>query len=174
MKTATLTIRELTTMAMLVALNVVLSYIVKIPTPTGFVSLVEVGIFLAAWQGGPRAGALVGVMTGVLLDVISGYPQWVFFSGLIHGAEGWCLGHARPGLRSRLAYSCLAGCVMVGGYWLAGTFLLWLAGPHLSWPVALTTAAFEIPLNSGQVIVGGLVAALIQPFLKGIDRKKEF
>ncbi|WP_022791119.1 ECF transporter S component [Weissella halotolerans] len=173
MKKQTQRIKSLTILAMLVALNLVLSYVIKLPTPTGFISLVEVGIFLAAWLRGPKAGAIVGAITGGLLDMLSGYPQWLIFSALIHGSEGWCLGHAKPTPTSRLVYSFLGGVIMVIGYWLVGGLLLWLASPALSWLGALKTASVEVPLNSAQVIIGGLVATLIQPFIKVQKMEKE-
>ena len=45
--------------AVFVALTVVLGYI-KVPTATGFLSLLDVGVYAAAFYFGGRQGALVG------------------------------------------------------------------------------------------------------------------
>ena len=85
--------KQITIGAVLIAINIVLSYVAKLPTPTGFVSLVETGIFIGAWHFGPKMGLAVGGLTGFLLDLFAGYPQWMLFSLLIHGGEGWVIGH---------------------------------------------------------------------------------
>ena len=46
--------------SILVALSVVLGYFVKIPTPTGFLTLLDAGIFFTAFYFGSREGAVVG------------------------------------------------------------------------------------------------------------------
>ena len=60
--------------SILAALSVVLGYFVKIPTPTGFLTLLDAGIFFTAFYFGSREGAVVGGLAGFLIDLISGYP----------------------------------------------------------------------------------------------------
>lgn len=78
--------------SILAALSVVLGYFVKIPTPTGFLTLLDAGIFFTAFYFGSREGAVVGGLAGFLIDLISGYPQWMFFSLLFHGSQGYLAG----------------------------------------------------------------------------------
>lgn len=87
--------KQMTMLAVMIALNVSLSYIVRIPVPAtnGFVNLVETGIFLTAMLGGPRSGLIVGGLSGLLLDLLAGYPQWMIFSLVIHGMEGLVVGY---------------------------------------------------------------------------------
>ena len=87
--------KHLAILAVIIAFNVALSYIVKIPVPAtnGFVNLVEAGIFIAALLGGARSGMIVGGLSGLLLDLLAGYPQWMIFSLVIHGLEGYVVGY---------------------------------------------------------------------------------
>ena len=75
-------------LSIITALSVVLGYFLKIPTPTGFLTLLDAGIFFTAFYFGKREGAVVGGLSGFLIDLIAGYPQWMFFSLVIHGLQG--------------------------------------------------------------------------------------
>lgn len=154
-------IKQMTLLSMFIALNVALSVVVKVPTPTGFVSLVEVGIFVAAWRFGRTSGMIVGGLTGLLLDLLAGYPQWMLFSLLIHGSEGWLIDNQAK--RFKHVWSLLiALAIVVGGYWFAGGLLTWLmAGMNMSLMTALLAALAEIPLNIVQVLVGWIVAQIL-------------
>ena len=74
--------------SLLTALSVVLGYFLKIPTPTGILTLLDAGVFFAAFYFGSREGAVVGGLAGFLIDLLSGYPQWMFFSLVNHGLQG--------------------------------------------------------------------------------------
>lgn len=163
--------KQMTLLSMFIALNVALSVVVKVPTPTGFVSLVEVGIFLAAWHFGRTSGMIVGGLTGFLLDLLAGYPQWMLFSLIIHGAEGWVIDTRAK--RFKYVWSLVTAIiVVVVGYWLAGGLLMWLmAGMHLSLLTALTAALAEIPLNIVQVLVGWVVARILIQVLEKQEKK---
>ncbi|MCW0952934.1 ECF transporter S component [Weissella ceti] len=164
-------IKQLTLLSMFVALNVALSVVVKVPTPTGFVSLVEAGIFIAAWRYGRASGMLVGGLTGLLLDLLAGYPQWMIFSLLIHGAEGWLVDTKATRFK-RVWSLVIALVVVVGGYWFAGGLLMWLmAGMNMSLVTALIAALAEIPLNIVQVFVGWVVAQLLMQVLEKQEKK---
>ncbi len=73
--------KQLTIYAMLIALTVALSLTILIPVPAtnGFVTLCEAGIYTAAFLYGPTGGLVVGASSGLLIDLISGYPQWAVF-----------------------------------------------------------------------------------------------
>ncbi|VKY13812.1 integral membrane protein [Streptococcus pneumoniae] len=83
--------------SLLTALSVVLGYFLKFPTPTGILTLLDAGVFFAAFYFGSREGAVVGGLASFLIDLLSGYPQWL---GLI-----------------------LATIAMVGGYALGSTLM---------------------------------------------------
>lgn len=66
-------------MAVLTALSVVLAFI-HVPTPTGYLTLLDVGIYFTAYYLGSKYGAVVGGLSGFLIDLLLGYPQYMFHS----------------------------------------------------------------------------------------------
>ena len=133
--------------SILAASSVVLGYFIKIPTPTGIFTLLDVGVFFTAFYFGSREGAVVGGLAGFLIDLISGYPQWMFFSLLNHGFQGYF-----AGFRGKWQWLglVLATIFMVAGYALASA---WMNG----WGAAIP----EIVPNLVQNIVGMTVGFLL-------------
>lgn len=133
--------------SILAASSVVLGYFIKIPTPTGIFTLLDVGVFFTAFYFGSREGAIVGGLAGFLIDLISGYPQWMFFSLLNHGFQGYF-----AGVKGKWQWLglVLATIFMVAGYALASA---WMNG----WGAALP----EIVPNLVQNIVGMTLGFLL-------------
>lgn len=138
---------KLIILSMITALSVVLGYFLKIPTPTGMVTLLDAGIIFAAMTFGRREGAVVGALSGFLIDLIAGYPQWMLFSLLIHGLQGYCAGWKG---QARIPGLLLSILVMAGGYLLAGGLLN-------GWGAALA----EVVGNLGQASVGLVVGSVL-------------
>lgn len=111
---------KITLLSLLTALSVVLGYFLKIPTPTGILTLLDVGVFFTAFYFGSREGAIVGGLAGFLIDLLSGYPQWMFFSLINHGLQGYFAGLKG---KWKLLGLVLATLAMVGGYALGSTLM---------------------------------------------------
>lgn len=111
--------QTLALLSMLTALSIALSYL-HLPTPTGILTLLDVGICFTAFYLGKREGAIVGGLSALLCDLLLGYPQWAFFSLLFHGAQGYFAGWAG---KNRLIGLVLSSLSMVGGYFLATIWL---------------------------------------------------
>ena len=143
--------------SILAASSVVLGYFIKIPTPTGFLTLLDVGVFFTAFYFGSREGAVVGGLAGFLIDLISGYPQWMIFSLINHGFQG-----SFAGFKGKWQWLglVLATLFMVAGYALASS---WMNG----WGVALT----DIPHNLLQNFVGLIVGYLLYQSIKKISKQ---
>ncbi|MEG3269341.1 ECF transporter S component [Streptococcus suis] len=107
--------QELVLLAILTALSLVLAF-VHVPTPTGFVTFLDVGVFFTAFYLGKKEGAIVGGLAGLLIDFLLGYPHWAFFSLVFHGAQGYFAGWTG---KKRILGLVLATLSMVGGYYLA-------------------------------------------------------
>lgn len=155
--------KQMTILAVMIALNVALSYIVRIPVPAtnGFVNLVEAGIFLTAILGGARNGMIVGGLSGLLLDLLAGYPQWMIFSFLIHGVEGLIVGYFgyQKNLISQVIGLVLGSLIMIIGYLLAGAFLYnWAAG------------FASIIGNMAQTVMGVIIALVLIPVFKRLPQ----
>ena len=136
--------------SILAASSVVLGYFIKIPTPTGFLTLLDVGVFFTAFYFGSREGAIVGGLAGFLIDLISGYPQWMIFSLINHGFQGYFAGFKGKWQWLGLV---LATLFMVAGYALASA---WMNG----WGAAIP----EIIPNLLQNIVGMTLGFLLCQF----------
>ncbi|KXT78070.1 ECF transporter S component [Streptococcus sp. DD13] len=141
--------QDVARLAILGALSAVLGFLLKLPTPTGLLTLLDVGIFFTAFRYGKRDAAIVGGLAGFLIDLLSGYPQWMFFSLLIHGTQGYLAGFKG---KSRLVGLTLASLVMVAGYALVSALLL-----GDGWRAALT----EVLPNLSQNLVGLVVGYIL-------------
>ncbi|PCS00384.1 ECF transporter S component [Lactococcus fujiensis] len=93
---------------------------IPIPAINGYVTLLDAGIFTVALAFGKREGAIVGGLAAFLSDLTSGFPQWMFFSLIIHGGQGY-LGALT---KRKWINFILSGLFMVGGYFFA-TWLLY-------------------------------------------------
>ena len=138
---------HLTLMAVLTALSVVLAFI-HVPTPTGYLTLLDVGIYFTAYYLGSKYGAVVGGLSGFLIDLLLGYPQYMFHSLIAHGAQGYFAGWTG---KKRILGLILASILMVGWYFLA-TFLL---------GYGLGGALAGIPGNLLENLFGMLVGYLV-------------
>ncbi|MDU1741411.1 MAG: ECF transporter S component [Streptococcus lutetiensis] len=138
---------HLTLMAVLTALSVILAFI-HVPTPTGYLTLLDVSIYFTAYYLGSKYGAVVGGLSGFLIDLLLGYPQYMFHSLIAHGAQGYFAGWTG---KKRILGLILASILMVGWYFLA-TFLL---------GYGLGGALAGIPGNLLQNLFGMLVGYLV-------------
>lgn len=138
---------HLTLMAVLTALSVVLAFI-HVPTPTGYLTLLDVSIYFTAYYLGSKYGAVVGGLSGFLIDLLLGYPQYMFHSLIAHGAQGYFAGWTG---KKRILGLILASILMVGWYFLA-TFLL---------GYGLGGALAGVPGNLLQNLFGMLVGYLV-------------
>ena len=120
--------RDIALMAVLMALSVVLAYI-HIPTPTGYLTLLDAGIYFTAFYLGSRAGAVVGGLSGFLIDLLLGYPQYMIHSLIAHGAQGYFAGWSR---KKRPLGLILASVSMVGWYFIAALLLGYGLGAALA------------------------------------------
>lgn len=150
-------LQKLMLTAMLVAVTVVISrlFIIPVPMTHGNINLCDAGIFIAALALGPKVGGTVGALSGFLLDLLSGYAQYMFFSLIIHGLEGFLVGYLSQRLSGPMARWLalgIGGLVMVVGYFLADSLLY---GP--------TVGLVGLVTNPIQAVVGGVVAWLVAP-----------
>lgn len=152
-------------MAMLIAITVVIARFLLIPVPGthGNINLCDAGIFISALVLGRSQGAIVGALSGLLLDLISGYTQYMFFSFLIYGLEGFVVGwiglnHSRY---ARFIAMALGVIVMVGGYWMADSLLY-----------GMKIGLLGVPTNFIQGIAGFIVTSIVYIPLKKIYLKQ--
>ncbi|MGX7014212.1 ECF transporter S component [Vagococcus silagei] len=149
-------------LGVLTALSVVLGLIVHIPIPAsnGYFNLLEVGIYTAALLLGGPAGLFVGAASGLLLDLILGYPQWMIFSLIIHGAQGYIAGRIKHqnSLWNKIIGLSIASIVMVIGYFFANWILY-------TWTAALAS----LPGNIAQTVCGMITTLVL---VNSLDKTK--
>lgn len=146
--------KKLTRLAMLTALTTALSLLFVLPVPQtkGVVTLCEAGIYTTALLLGGPSGAIVGSLSGGMIDFLSGYPEWAFFSILIHGCQGYITGRFR---HYPLLALCLGSVTMILGY-AAATTIMFGFGAGIA----------SILSNSLQNVFGILVAFPLVNYLK--------
>ena len=124
--------RQIVTLALITDLNVAVAriFLIQVAFTHGNINLCDAGIVLAGLVFGVRSGALVGGLSGFLLDLFSGYPQYILFSLVIHGTQGALVGTAQTkSLKEQILGCGGAIVVLVGGYFIADSLLYgWSAG----------------------------------------------
>ncbi|MDP6777393.1 MAG: ECF transporter S component [Candidatus Latescibacteria bacterium] len=155
--------RRLTLNALLVALTVAATLVIRVPTPAtqGYINLGDAVIFAAALLFGPRTGLLAGGLGSALADLLGGYVHWAPFTLVIKGLEGALVGLIfRGSLQAWLGVliGCLAACVggawMVFGYFLTESFLY-------GWQPAVATIPGNTVQALGSLLVGIPVAVAL-------------
>jgi uncharacterized membrane protein len=147
--------------AMFIAVTVAISrfFIIPVPMTHGNVNLCDAGIFISALLLGPRIGGVVGGASGFLLDLISGYGQYMWFSLIVHGAEGFIVGMIAGKNQDKKWTKLIAVVVgiviMVAGYFVADSFLYTMYAGFVG-----------IGTNLIQGLVGAVIAYLVTPKLR--------
>ncbi|MEW6524116.1 MAG: ECF transporter S component [Bacillota bacterium] len=160
--------RYLVLASMLVALTLAATAVLRLPALGGklYFHFGTAVIFTTALLLGPRMGAVVGALGSALADIVLGFWVWFPVSFLVHGIEGYIVGHIATGeggfrdLRALLAGSTW----MVLAYALAAGLIYGRAAV----PV-------EITGDLAQVGVGGAVAWFLSAGLRrAYPRVREF
>ncbi|MBF0787941.1 MULTISPECIES: ECF transporter S component [unclassified Streptococcus] len=139
--------QKIVLLSILTALTIVLGYL-HVSTLTGIITFLDVGIFFTAFYLGSKEGAIVGGLSGLLLDLLLGYPQWAFFSLVFHGLQGYAAGWSG---KKRFVGLVLASLAMVGGYFVASMKMYHLAG-------ALDGLMGNLIQNTVGMVLGSILA----------------
>ena len=156
-------LKQLVLLALLTAINVVVSRIFIIPMPLthGNINLCDAIIYLVALLYGPVAGGIVGGLSGFLLDLLGGYGQFMLFSLIVHGLEGFFVGLVFRywNLGNQIVKAAVAGAIgvllMVAGYFVTNTVLYTFAAGFAS-----------LFTNTIQGVVGVVIAIVLLPSLQ--------
>ncbi|MYV04848.1 MULTISPECIES: ECF transporter S component [Furfurilactobacillus] len=159
------TLRRLTLSAMLIAVTVVISrlFIIPVPMTHGNINLCDAGVLIAAMLLGPREGASVGAISGFLLDLLSGYGQYMFFSFIVHGLEGLVAGLMLSKVSknaAKIISLVLAVIIMTIGYFLADSLLY-----------SVSIGLIGVATNLIQGLVGVVIAYVVGPKIVQLIKK---
>lgn len=135
--------------ALLAALCLVLTRVVVIPVPTGYVNLGDCGVLLSAWLLGPLYGGLAAGIGTMLADLLSGYASYapatfvIKFSMAVAASVLFRLLGRRP-LPARIVSAAVAEGIMAAGYYLYECLVLGVGAAALA----------SVPGNLVQGVVG--------------------
>lgn len=163
--------RKIPLYALITALTVAASLFVIIPMPgtNGFVTLCDAGIYTAALLLGPIGGLSVGALSGGMIDLLSGYPQWMVFSLIIHGLQGWLAGKFFQQNRKLQYFGLILGSlIMIIGYALATQLLYGLGAGIASLPSNFLQSGF------GALVAIPLTEAIKQALPKFHSKREGF
>ncbi|HOE84377.1 MAG TPA: ECF transporter S component [Sphaerochaeta sp.] len=149
--------------AVLTAVVVVFTMIVRIPTAKGYLNLCDVAICFIAFTFGPASAFIAAGLGTALADLISGYAQWAPISFAVHGLEGLLIAlivRNKAGVEASLLKKILAGIVCMAtvtlGYFALSSLFISTAA----------VAAAEIPGNLVQSAVGFILGLGVSTAVK--------
>lgn len=163
--------------ALMTAMVMVLTYIIKIPVPAteGYIHLGDTMIFFSVLLLGWKRGAFASGVGSALSDLVGGYMHYVpvtfVVKTLMAVAMGLCIDYAiKKGYTSKkmrlmeIIGMIIAGIVMVAGYYLAESFM------YGSFIVPLAA----IPMNIVQFVSGVILATALSAALYKTPARKNF
>ena len=150
-------IRRLVRAALLAALCFVLTKVVNIPAPTGYVNLGDCAVLLSAWLLGPLYGGLAAGIGTMLADVLSGYGAYAPGTFVIKCAMAvvaalvFRLLESRGEVPALITASIAAEVLMAAGYFCYESLVLGVG----------FAAIASIPANAVQGAIGAVAGSFL-------------
>lgn len=154
--------KELTKMAMLIALTTVMTMVVQIPIAAGngYLNLGDMVVFLAALMLGKKGGFIVGGLGSALADLILGYSHYAPITLIVKGLEGFIAGYlleTKVGKKAKVLPLIIGGVLMAVGYYIAEIFMY-----------GTKAALVGLPVNTLQGLLGAVAAILLFEGIKKV------
>lgn len=166
--------------AIMAALVFVMTYTVKIPTPTGYVHAGDTAVYLAATLLPMPYAIFAAGIGGALSDLLGGYVSYCIPTFIIKALLTVSFSNKGENMVNRRnAWStAVGGVITVVGYYVTKAVLVILASPA-PLDTALTAtpwiaAVATIPENIGQAAVSAVAFLLIGRGLDRLGFKKRF
>lgn len=155
---------ELTKAAVLIALTVVMTMVVQIPTPStnGYLNLGDMVIFIAAMMLGKKGGLVVGGVGSALADILLGYTHYAPITLVVKGLEGFIAGailQTKVGKKYPILATVIGGIWMALGYYTAEIFMY-----------GAKAALVGIPGNLMQGLFGAVSAVVLYKALSKVQK----
>ncbi len=152
--------KDLTKMAMLIALTTVMTMVVQIPVAAtnGYLNLGDMVVFLAALTLGKKGGFIVGGLGSSLADLLLGYSHYAPITLIVKGLEGYIAGYlleTKVGRKTKLLPLLVGGIWMAIGYYIPETFMY-----------GNKAALVGVPANLMQGLLGAVSAILLFKAIK--------
>lgn len=135
-------------------------FVFPIPATSGYFNLGDTIVMIASLTFGPIVGAIAGGIGSGLADLLGGWYNWVIFTTIIKGVEGFTVGalakrSRQPNLQRVIMAWAVGGSLMVLGYFIVQVFMY-----------GLGAAMVEAPFNVVQMLVSGIIGIPISQALK--------
>lgn len=145
--------------AVLMALTVVMTMVIHIPTigTNGYLNLGDMVVFLAALILGKKGGFIVGGLGSALADILLGYTHYAPITFIVKGLEGYIAGYlleTKIGREKPIIATSIAGIFMAFGYFIPETFMYGKA------------AIGSIPGNIMQGLLGAVASVVLYTAIK--------
>ncbi len=161
-------IKKLVISALFAALSCIMTMVIQIPAPTGYVNLGDCAVLLGAWVLGPVWGGAAAGLGTMLADILNGWAAYApatFVIKFTMAAVAALILRAMRKRRGMFLGAVAAELLMAGGYFLYESLVLGVG------PAALAS----VPANLVQGAVGvaaGVAAALLLDRGGVLDRLK--
>jgi uncharacterized membrane protein len=153
-------------LAILASLTTIATIVIVIPFPStsGYLNFGDTMVMLSGLVLGPLGGFMAGGFGSAVGDIALGYSYFAPITLIVKGCEGMFVGIfcRRVRFQNRLTRWDIVGFFVASIVMLTGYFLGEL--PLYGLGAALGELIF---LNSFQVIVGSIVAAVVGPIVRG-------
>lgn len=164
-------IKQISVAALFTAMVVVMTSVIKIPTPAtqGYLNFGDIMVLLTAILLGRKYGALAGGIGSALSDLLGGYASFAIFTLIIKGIEGYIAGllvyggGRKPSTLRMIIAAAAGGIWMVLGYFLAETLMM-----------GAKAALGEVPANFVQAGAGIAASIPIARALLKTNMFKDF
>ena len=145
--------------AILMALTVVMTMVIHIPTigTNGYLNLGDMVVFLAALTLGKKGGFIVGGLGSSLADILLGYSHYAPITLIVKGLEGYIAGsilETKIGKEKPIVATSVAGIFMAFGYFIP-EIVIYGKG-----------AIASIPGNIMQGLLGAVTSVVLYTALK--------
>ena len=152
-------LKLLTRYAVLMALTVVMTMVIHIPTvgTQGYLNLGDMVVFLAAITLGKKGGFIVGGVGSAIADLLLGYTHYAPITLVVKGLEGFIAGSLLEtdiGQRKPIIATSIAGVFMAFGYFVPELFMYGKA------------AVASIPGNIMQGLLGAVTSVVLYSALR--------
>lgn len=154
--------REIAAIGVMGALTCVATMIFMFPIPatSGYFNFGDAIVITTSLTFGPIIGAIAGGLGSGLADLLGGWYNWVIFTTVIKGAEGYIAGTLAGDPETRTFNKTVVAwfvgaIVMVAGYFIVQTFMY-----------GVGAAMVEAPFNFVQMAVAGIVGVPVSIAVK--------
>ncbi|MDD4112679.1 MAG: ECF transporter S component [Herbinix sp.] len=156
-------LKKFITAALFAALTCFATYIIRIPSPTGYIHPGDSFVILSGIILGPIYGALSAGIGSMLADILAAFPQYAIASFIIKALVAIVCSFIYRKLKRKLytivVTGIIGGIIVTLGYFIVEYFMYGFGG-----------ALAGVPLNAVQNVFGIVLSAMLFPLLSRVPQ----